>query len=119
MDKKILNKIKLLMFYDNSKPLNEQKTYPVVPSNISNFKTDFDKDKMVYDPNITTTSKEYDKNGNIITKEKKLVYSSSNLLQDIIFSYSNLLQYIFFIISVSLSSILIPISPIISSHTAQ
>ena len=30
------------MFYDNSKPLNEQKTYPVVPSNISNFKTDFD-----------------------------------------------------------------------------
>ena len=71
MDKKILNKIRLLMFYDNSKPLNEQKTYPVVPSNISNFKTDFDKDKMVYDPNITTTSKEYDKNGNIITKEKK------------------------------------------------
>ena len=43
MDKKILNKIRLLMFYDNSKPLNEQKTYPVVPSNISNFKTDFDK----------------------------------------------------------------------------
>ena len=72
MDKKILNKIKLLMFYDNSKPLNEQKTYPVVPSNISNFKTDFDKDKMVYDPNITTPSKEYDKNGNIITKEKKI-----------------------------------------------
>lgn len=71
MDKKILNKIRLLMFYDNSKPLNEQKTYPVVPSNISNFKTDFDKDKMVYDPNITTPSKEYDENGNIITKEKK------------------------------------------------
>ena len=47
MDKKIVNKIRLLMFYDNSKPLNEQKTYPVAPSNINKF----DKDNEVYDLN--------------------------------------------------------------------
>ena len=47
MDKKILNKIRLLMFYDNSKPLNEQKTYPVAPSNTNKF----DKDNEVYDLN--------------------------------------------------------------------
>ena len=47
MDKKILNKIRLLMFYDNSKPLNEQKTNPVAPSNINKV----DKDNEVYDLN--------------------------------------------------------------------